>query len=721
MKLRFVGAWIACFVLCFGCVTGVLLALHAAAGPAHQARFAEALLAAREFLLLLVLILLAATGFLAQWLTHAYFRPLRRLAEGARIIASSNPAFRTEVHGPAEVRQLAQAINLLAEQRESALKDVAAHIAQAHAELDEERNRLAALMSELAHSVVVCNAEGLILLYNQRARELFRGGVRSVGDRLPPAYIGLGRSLFSLIERDLVAHSIEYLSARVAQGEAQPVSVFMIASGAGRLLRARMAPVTATAGGGKPGSAMEISGYVLLLEDVSEEVALGERRDRLQQRLLENARAVLASIRAAAENLLNYPDADAARRQQFTVIINEEAHRLGAELDQATREYSGAIKSHWSPEQVRAVDLVDLIRRRIESQYGLETHAAELDTEAWVNVDSYTMMLAVCALARRLAEELGVRTLRFRVTAVDRSVHLELEWKAARLPAATALAWEGAPLDSAGGSDSLTFREVLQRHHGESWYENDPASGYSRFHMLLPPAAPDRPPALPPSRDSRPEYYDFDLFNQPGQTPELDDLPLRKLTYTVFDTETTGLDPSAGDEIISIGAVRIVNGRLLASEIFDQLVDPQRPITEASARIHGIRPEMLQGQPTLKPVLSAFYRFCEDTALVGHNAAFDLRFLQLKEEATGVRFTQPVLDTLLLSAVLHGDLESHVLEAIAERYGINVVGRHTAVGDAIVTGEIFLRMIPLLEGRGIVTLRQAREASQRTLYARVRY
>jgi len=239
--------------------------------------------------------------------------------------------------------------------------------------------------------------------------------------------------------------------------------------------------------------------------------------------------------------------------------------------------------------------------------------------------------------------------------------------------------------------------------------------------MLLPLAAPDRPPAFHPSRDSRPEYYDFDLFNQPDQTRELDDLPLRKLTYTVFDTETTGLDPSAGDEIISIGAVRIVNGRLLASEIFDQLVDPQRPITEASARIHGIRPEMLQGQPTLKPVLSAFHRFCEDTALVGHNAAFDLRFLQLKEEATGVRFTQPVLDTLLLSAVLHGDLESHVLEAIAERYGINVVGRHTAVGDAIVTGEIFLRMIPLLEGRGIVTLRQAREASQRTLYARVRY
>ena len=69
-----------------------------------------------------------------------------------------------------------------------------------------------------------------------------------------------------------------------------------------------------------------------------------------------------------------------------------------------------------------------------------------------------------------------------------------------------------------------------------------------------------------------------------------------------------------------------------------------------------------------------------------------------------MRFAQPVLDTLLLSAVLHPDLESHGLEAIAERMGIRQMGRHTALGDAIMTGEIFLRMIPLLAEQGIRTL-----------------
>jgi DNA polymerase-3 subunit epsilon len=107
--------------------------------------------------------------------------------------------------------------------------------------------------------------------------------------------------------------------------------------------------------------------------------------------------------------------------------------------------------------------------------------------------------------------------------------------------------------------------------------------------------------------------------------------------------------------------------------------------------------------------------------LVGHNAAFDMRLLQLKEAQTGLKFINPVLDTLLLSAVVHPNQEAHSLEAIAQRLGINIIGRHTSLGDAILAGEIFLKLISLLAERGIVTLKDARQAAQQTYYARLSY
>ena len=153
------------------------------------------------------------------------------------------------------------------------------------------------------------------------------------------------------------------------------------------------------------------------------------------------------------------------------------------------------------------------------------------------------------------------------------------------------------------------------------------------------------------------------------------------------------------------------------SQVWQWVVSPKGVLDDG----RKVTEDMVRGQPNIDLVLPAFHEFCEDTVLIAHNAAFDMRFLQLKEERTGIRFTQPVLDTLLLSAVVHPNQESHKLDVILERLGITIGTRHNALEDALATGEVFLKLVKLLEDQGIVTVRQALEASEKTYFARVKY
>lgn len=232
--------------------------------------------------------------------------------------------------------------------------------------------------------------------------------------------------------------------------------------------------------------------------------------------------------------------------------------------------------------------------------------------------------------------------------------------------------------------------------------------------------APGRGDALT-ADDERPEFFDFDIFQTSKPSQALVERPLAELSYTVFDLETTGLNPSEGDEIIEIGAVRVVNQRLRRHETLHQLVAPRRRVSASSQAVHGLTPAMLAGQPTLEQALPDLHSFARATVLVAHNAAFDMRFLELARARTGLHFDQPVLDTLLLSAVLHPEQGSHRLDAIAHRLELPVHDRHHALGDALLTAQVWLRLMPLLQAQGIVTLAQALQAARQSWQARLRY
>jgi DNA polymerase III subunit epsilon len=223
----------------------------------------------------------------------------------------------------------------------------------------------------------------------------------------------------------------------------------------------------------------------------------------------------------------------------------------------------------------------------------------------------------------------------------------------------------------------------------------------------------------PPARAApRPVVYDFRLLDLDAHAPGADD-DLRSLAFTVLDTETTGLDPRGGDTIVSMGAVRVDRVRVREHDTFDRLVDPGRRIPAVATSVHGITNQMVAGRSRLPAVLADLARFTDDTVLVGHDIAFDLAFLRPVEEAAGAQLPSRVLDILLLSAVLHpAEGENHSLDALARRYSIPVLGRHTALGDALVTAEILVAMIDELAAAGIRTYGEAVAAATATSLAK---
>ncbi|HEY6898034.1 MAG TPA: exonuclease domain-containing protein [Rhodocyclaceae bacterium] len=667
-------------------------------------------------------IFMTAFGFVLgvqvlRQLFRQYVRGLRQMAEHLQLMLGANRNFRVVPEGPPEVVALARAANELAIQRDALLEDVEQRITEAKNSVEADRNRLAALMSQLALGVIVCNLDGRILLYNSRARLLFTALAKGPTAMNQGTLIGLGRSIYSILDKAQVAHALESIQSRLDRGASEPMANFVTTSRSGQLLRAQTAPVLS----GEEGQPPRITGYVLTVEDITRSLEQELARDQVLHTLADGNRGALGNVRAAAETLLAHPDMESEMRGRLLQVVADETGAMSQRLDQTTSEFSDALKTRWPLEDVLGSDVISAARKRIADKLGLATSVDGIDDQLWVRADTFSLVQAITSLAGRLQEHHPLHELRFRLSADNRLAFVDLAWHGFQVTPEALYNWEMEPMRVASEVLPLSLRDVLERHGGEIWNQRETTTQPALFRLAIPLATP--PGAAiggPQPTQSRPEYYDFDLFSFSDTSIDLD-RPLAELAYSVFDTETTGLEPSAGDEIIQIGAVRIVNNRLLRQELFDQLVDPRRSLSPEGIAIHGISEDMLRDQPTIDAVLPAFHEFCAETVLVAHNAAFDMRFLQLKEASTGIAFSQPVLDTLLLSAVVHPGQDSHKLEAIAERLGIAINQRHNALGDALVTAEVFLRLLPLLREAGITTLRQALDAAEKTYFARIKY
>ncbi|WP_342394975.1 DNA polymerase III subunit epsilon [Rhodoblastus sp.] len=166
------------------------------------------------------------------------------------------------------------------------------------------------------------------------------------------------------------------------------------------------------------------------------------------------------------------------------------------------------------------------------------------------------------------------------------------------------------------------------------------------------------------------------------------------LREIVIDTETTGLEANAGDRIVEIAALELING-IKSKNTFHYYINPEREIPDSAFRVHGISNEMVSDKPKFLDVVDEFISFIGNDPIVAHNAEFDLGFInaELRRVGRGVLEQNTIVDTLALARKKF-PAQSNSLDALCNRFGVDRSRRvkHGALIDAEILAEVYTEL-----------------------------
>jgi DNA polymerase III epsilon subunit family exonuclease len=210
------------------------------------------------------------------------------------------------------------------------------------------------------------------------------------------------------------------------------------------------------------------------------------------------------------------------------------------------------------------------------------------------------------------------------------------------------------------------------------------------------------------SRNVSASFYLGDVTDTLGslaQASAAGDIPLRDLSFTVVDVETTGWSPDAAG-ITEVGAVLVREGEVVAE--FTSLVNPGTPVPESITELTGISDQMLTVAPPVAAVLPSLLSFARGSVLAAHNAPFDLGFLTAACAAAGLAWPGfEVLDTVRLARYLMvtpDEVPDCKLATLADYFGTPVQPSHRALADAQATASVLGHLLRRLADRDIRTL-----------------
>lgn len=165
----------------------------------------------------------------------------------------------------------------------------------------------------------------------------------------------------------------------------------------------------------------------------------------------------------------------------------------------------------------------------------------------------------------------------------------------------------------------------------------------------------------------------------------------------VFDTETTGIDISAGNRVLEIGCVEIVN-REITGRTWHRYINPERDSEPEALAVHGLSSEFLADKPLFSEVVADFIEFIKGAELIAHNAGFDIDHLNNELMLDGGRFGRiedycQVTDTLAIARSKYPGSRV-TLDALCRRFNVDNSGRelHGALIDADLLAQVYLLM-----------------------------
>jgi DNA polymerase-3 subunit epsilon len=193
----------------------------------------------------------------------------------------------------------------------------------------------------------------------------------------------------------------------------------------------------------------------------------------------------------------------------------------------------------------------------------------------------------------------------------------------------------------------------------------------------------------------------------PRSNPDVAARSLDALSYVVVDVETTGGSPFGGDRITEFCAVTVVNGQI--ADVFETLINPQRPIPPKVTRLTRISWDMVRHAPTIRDVATRIAEVLRGHLFVAHNAAFDWRFVTSElSRFAGQQVSGERLCTVKLARAVVPNIRRRSLDSLSYFYGIENHARHRAGGDALATAKVLLRLLAAARDRGCETLEDLR-------------